>query len=74
MIVAKDIKELVKLIGHHKVNITIGNFDGIHLGHHDFLQQIKKQSELDNSKFLVITFIPHPTQALKGQSGFLINT
>lgn len=74
MIIAKDIHELVKLIGAQKVNITIGNFDGIHLGHHDFLTEIKNQGLKNNARFVVITFIPHPSQALKGQSGFLINT
>jgi riboflavin kinase/FMN adenylyltransferase len=74
MIVVKEIDELIKLVGDHKVNITIGNFDGVHLGHRDFLHEIKKASEKENAKFVVITFIPHPNQALKGQFGFLINT
>jgi FAD synthase len=36
MIVTKEINELKRLTQDHKVNITIGNFDGVHLGHHDF--------------------------------------
>lgn len=74
MIVVKDIKELKDLIQQHKVNITVGNFDGVHLGHRDFLGSIKKSSLGSDAKFIVITFIPHPAQALKGQSGFLINS
>ena len=74
MIVVKDVNELKNLIQQHTVNITIGNFDGVHLGHRDFLASIKKSSLDSDAKFVVITFIPHPAQALKGQSGFLINT
>ena len=74
MIVVKDVNELKNLIQQHTVNITIGNFDGVHLGHRDFLGSIKKSSLASDVKFVVITFIPHPAQALKGQSGFLINT
>lgn len=74
MIVVKDVNELKKLILLHKVNITVGNFDGVHLGHHDFLSGIKKSSTEDDAKFVVITFIPHPAQALKGKTGFLINS
>jgi riboflavin kinase/FMN adenylyltransferase len=75
MIIVKNIEELKKLINTYKVNITIGNFDGVHLGHHDFLKEIKEISnQEENTRFVVITFIPHPAQALKGQSGFLINS
>jgi riboflavin kinase/FMN adenylyltransferase len=74
MIVTKEVLELKKLIANQKVNITIGNFDGVHLGHQDFLNSIKKTSLNEDAKFIVITFIPHPAQALKGLSGFLINT
>ena len=74
MIVVKEINELKELIHRQKVNITIGNFDGVHLGHHEFLNEINKASKREDAKFVVITFVPHPVQALKGQNGFLINT
>jgi riboflavin kinase/FMN adenylyltransferase len=74
MNIVKDVKELQNIVQNHKVCITIGNFDGVHLGHQDFLNQIKKNAEQVDAKFIVITFIPHPAQALKGQSGFLINS
>lgn len=74
MIVVKEVNELKNLIQQHKINITIGNFDGVHMGHRDFLGSIKKSSLDSDAKFVVVTFIPHPAQALKGQSGFLINT
>jgi riboflavin kinase/FMN adenylyltransferase len=74
MIVLKNIEELVGILKTKDVNITIGNFDGVHLGHQDFLNEIKNKSKDENTKFIVITFVPHPGQALKGLSGFLINS
>jgi cytidyltransferase-like protein len=74
MKIAKEIKDLIKLVDHQNISITIGNFDGVHLGHQSFLSEIKSISDEKNAKFVVITFIPHPNQALKGMSGFLINT
>lgn len=38
--------------------VTIGNFDGVHLGHQDLIQQIKKN--YPDLKLVVITFSPHP--------------
>lgn len=74
MIVVKDLKELKDKFNEDKIHVTIGNFDGVHHGHREFLGQIKKESIKDHAKFVVVTFIPHPLQILKAQSGFLINT
>lgn len=74
MIVLKNLKELGNDYKETKVNITIGNFDGVHRGHQEFLANIKKECVRDNAKFVVVTFIPHPLQILKAQSNFLINT
>ncbi len=46
-------------------SITIGNFDGVHLGHHFLLGQIKHLADSGSSKsWGVITFHPHPKQLL----------
>jgi riboflavin kinase/FMN adenylyltransferase len=54
--------------------VTIGNFDGVHSGHREFLAQIKNDCIRDHAKFVIVTFIPHPLQILKSHTGFLINT
>lgn len=54
--------------------ITIGNFDGVHLGHQTILKHIKEKSEKENKKFCVITFIPHPVQILSPRNNFLLNS
>lgn len=57
-----------------KVFVTIGNFDGVHVGHREFLKIVKDKAKSNNAYFLVITFVPHPLQILKAMKGFLINT
>lgn len=74
MIVVKDLKELKDQYNENKIHVTIGNFDGVHLGHREFLSHIKKDSIQDHAKFVVVTFVPHPLQILKAQSGFMLNT
>lgn len=74
MIVVESLNDVVEKYNEKKINVTIGNFDGVHLGHQSFLNEVKKQSLELNAKFVVITFVPHPLQILKSHTGFLINT
>lgn len=74
MIVLKKIEDLNKLYSEEKIQVTIGNFDGVHLGHREFLSRIQQDCKLTKSKFVVITFVPHPVKILKAHTGFLINT
>lgn len=74
MNIIKDINELEQLLNGQDVYLTIGNFDGVHLGHQDFLNSIKDEAKQANSKFLVITFIPHPGFVLRAKPHFLLNT
>lgn len=43
---------------------TIGNFDGVHLGHKKILDVLKKEAIGSNLKSVVITFEPHPRKVL----------
>lgn len=74
MIIVKTLSELKTVYNENKVHVTIGNFDGVHVGHREFLQQIKKDCVQDHAKFVIVTFVPHPLKILKAHSGFLINT
>jgi len=40
--------------------VTIGTFDGVHLGHRKILKLITKSAKETNSESLVLTFFPHP--------------
>lgn len=42
--------------------ITIGNFDGVHLGHQAVLQQLRQKGEELNLPTLLMTFEPHPKE------------
>jgi len=44
--------------------ITIGNFDGIHLGHRYILQKLVGEAARAKRKSLLITFVPHPKMIL----------
>jgi riboflavin kinase / FMN adenylyltransferase len=57
-----------------KLGMTIGNFDGVHLGHQQLLSQIKEDCRVNDSELLVITFIPHPMKILRAKREFLIHS
>jgi riboflavin kinase / FMN adenylyltransferase len=45
--------------------VTIGTFDGVHLGHQKILEQITKSAHDLNCESLVLTFFPHPRMVLQ---------
>ena len=45
--------------------VTIGTFDGVHLGHCKILEQITKNADALNCESLVLTFFPHPRMVLQ---------
>ena len=47
-----------------KAFITIGNFDGVHLGHRCIFQKLILQARKENRKALLVTFVPHPKMLL----------
>ena len=44
--------------------VTIGNFDGVHLGHREIFRNIVKEAGEKNRKSVVITFDPHPQKII----------
>ncbi len=40
--------------------ITIGTFDGVHLGHQQIIDSLKEEAEKANGESIIITFHPHP--------------
>lgn len=45
--------------------ITIGNFDGVHLGHQTLFRQVKERSRAVGGPSVVITFDPHPIKLMR---------
>ncbi len=44
--------------------ITLGNFDGVHLGHQKIFKRVIEEAERLNGEGIVITFEPHPLRVL----------
>lgn len=53
-------RDLDKLPAFKNTVITIGSFDGVHLGHQKILNRVKKLASEINGESVVITFYPHP--------------
>jgi riboflavin kinase/FMN adenylyltransferase len=44
--------------------VTLGNFDGVHLGHQDIFNRVKEEALKVHGEGVVITFEPHPLKVL----------
>lgn len=57
------------------IGLTIGNFDGVHIGHRELLKKIKHDCQRRGLVFVVVTFVPHPQKILQPEKEhFLINS
>lgn len=45
--------------------LTIGTFDGIHIGHKKILERVINTAKIQNLESLVLTFFPHPRMVLQ---------
>jgi riboflavin kinase/FMN adenylyltransferase len=58
-----------------KTVVTIGTFDGVHIGHQKIIEQLLNASKKKNEISVLLTFFPHPRMVLQKDSGIkLINT
>ena len=63
----KIIKNIINYSEHKNSAVTIGSFDGIHLGHEKILKKLKKEALKDNLLSVILTFDPHPRTILKNE-------
>ena len=56
--------------------ITIGSFDGVHLGHAKIIEQMQAEAQQVSGESVLITFYPHPRQILNPDSApiHILNT
>lgn len=58
----------VKALGLKNPVITIGNFDGVHLGHQKILKKTIQRAQALGGESVVYTFYPHPLKVVRPES------
>ncbi len=54
--------------------VTVGTFDGVHLGHRQIIKQLKEEATKVNGETVIITFHPHPRTIVGKKSIQLLNS
>ncbi|WP_152285841.1 bifunctional riboflavin kinase/FAD synthetase [Flavicella marina] len=55
--------------------VTIGTFDGVHIGHQKILEQLISAAKKENRNSVLLTFFPHPRMVLQKENSIkLIDT
>ncbi|MCB0443864.1 MAG: bifunctional riboflavin kinase/FAD synthetase [Flavobacterium sp.] len=59
----------------NKTVLTLGTFDGVHIGHNKIIEKLIQNSSLCDCESLVLTFFPHPRMVLQDNNEIkLLNT
>lgn len=57
-------RDIANLPGFRNAVITIGTFDGVHLGHKQVIDNLKKEAANAGGESVIITFHPHPRKVV----------
>ncbi|MDB9928360.1 bifunctional riboflavin kinase/FAD synthetase, partial [Flavobacteriaceae bacterium] len=69
------IRSITAFNSSEKTIVTIGTFDGIHIGHQKILKDLIKTAKKEGKKSVLLTFFPHPRMVLqKDNKILLLNT
>lgn len=72
MIIKRNLFE--KDENHHTV-VTIGTFDGVHVGHRKIIEKLVTNAKANNLRSTILTFFPHPRMVLQQATDLkLLNT
>lgn len=68
--------EISALPSFNNAVVTIGTFDGVHLGHRKIIDQLKQEADDINGETVIITFHPHPRKIVGTEQPtiYLINS
>ncbi len=64
----KIIKDLREIKRDEKSVITLGTFDGLHLGHQQIVDKVIQKSRKSGGRSFLITFDPHPRKVIPGRN------
>lgn len=75
MLVMSKIKDIKAYKSVEPTIVTIGTFDGVHVGHQKIIKRLINIGKQTQLKSVILTFFPHPRMVLQKDSGIkLINT
>lgn len=73
MIIYRSFTEITAPL--HNPVVTLGNFDGVHLGHREIFRRLKQSAQSIDGVSVVVTFDPHPLRVVASTRDIrLINT
>ena len=72
MTILQSISQIKEKLPHPAV--TIGNFDGVHLGHREIFRRVRELALEREGVSVVITFAPHPLQVFSPDAGLKLIT
>src|SRR5688500_14698288 len=52
----------------HGATVTVGSFDGVHLGHQAVLQEIDRRARAAQRASVLVTFDPHPLEVVNPEA------
>jgi riboflavin kinase/FMN adenylyltransferase len=61
-------RDIEHLPGFRNAVVTIGTFDGVHLGHQKIISQLKSEAKRVDGETVIITFHPHPRKIVANRS------
>lgn len=68
------IRELPNRLDYPNPVVTIGNFDGVHIGHQKIFRRVVEKAKEIHGTPMAITFDPHPVRVLTPERGLKILT
>lgn len=71
----RKVKNIETYNANHPAVVTIGTFDGVHVGHQKIIKRLINTGKADGLKSVILSFFPHPRMVLQKDSDIkLINT
>ncbi|WP_242203066.1 bifunctional riboflavin kinase/FAD synthetase [Aestuariivivens insulae] len=71
----REVKDIKAYKSEEPTVVTIGTFDGVHIGHQKIISRLINTAKKEGLKSVILTFFPHPRMVLQKDANIkLINT